>query len=669
MIAFDQPACNDLASATHREWLVTNGIGGYASSTIAGMNTRRYHGLLIAATKPPLGRFVLLSQLEDAITVNGVRFDLSTNMYAGDVVHPQGYLHLIRFELEPHPTFIYAHADWELRKSIFMLDGENTTVIDYAFTHNSAAHTASLEVRPLIAFRDYHGSTHENSAINPTLARTDGCIAITPYPDLPTLYIAHDPAEIDTAAFWYRNFEYSVERARGLDHNEDLFSPFAFRLDIKPGEHFSLIASTEPRSTAALPARPPATTGSVSAQPFTRADLIPTLRRAAEQFIATRAPHKTVLAGFHWFGDWGRDTMISLPGLLLTTGQPDIAREILLQFVRYVDAGMLPNRFPDMGETPEYNTVDATLWFFEAIRQYVAFRSDADWRAHALTLLRDSLYTPLKDIIHAHIAGTRFGIHADEQGFLWAGNSGTQLTWMDARVGDIAITPRFGRPVEIQALWFNALRTLEAFARLLADDSTATLCADLAGKLQSNFESIFWNEELGFLNDVAGDGGNDTSLRPNQVFAISLHHPLLTGERARRVLAAVERDLLTPVGLRTLSPHDPHYSGACDGDVWSRDSAYHQGTVWPWLIGAFFEAKLRVADSQPAVLAEIDAWLNAFSAHLREAGLGQVSEIFDGDAPHTPRGCIAQAWSVSEVLRLATIVEATRIEASTHGVP
>jgi predicted glycogen debranching enzyme len=668
VIAFDQPACNDLAIATHREWLVTNGIGGYASSTIAAMNTRRYHGLLIAATKPPLGRFVLLSQLEDALTVDGVRFDLSTNMYTGDVVHPQGFRNLIRFELEPHPTFIYAHDDWELRKSIFMLQGENTTVIEYVFTQKNEGHTASLEVRPLIAFRDYHGSTHENDALNHTLSQADGCIAISPYPGLPTLYLAHDPARIDTAAFWYRNFEYPAERARGLDHTEDLFSPFAFRLDIESGRHFSLIAATEPHSTSIVPNHTRAAElRSIDDQtpaPFGRPDLIPTLQRAAGQFIATRAPHKTLLAGYHWFGDWGRDTMISLPGLLLTTGHPEIAREILLQFVRYIDGGMLPNRFPDMGETPEYNTVDATLWFFEAIRQYVAFRDDTDWRDHALALLRESLYTPLKEIILAHIAGTRYGIHADEQGFLWAGDATTQLTWMDARVGDIPITPRAGRPVEIQALWFNALRTLEGFAHLLADDATAHTCNAIADKLKSNFEAVFWNEQLGYLNDVAGDGGDDASLRPNQVFAISLHHPLLTGERAHRVIAAVERDLLTPVGLRTLSPHDAHYCRACDGDASSRDGAYHQGTVWPWLIGAFFEAKLRVAASRESVIAEIDAWLDVFTAHLREAGLGQVSEIFDADHPHTPRGCIAQAWSVAEVLRLAMMVESPR-----HGAP
>jgi predicted glycogen debranching enzyme len=317
---------------------------------------------------------------------------------------------------------------------------------------------------------------------------------------------------------------------------------------------------------------------------------------------------------------------------------------------------MLPNRFPDAGDEPEYNTVDATLWYFEAIRQYVAYRDDEAWRADALDLLRDSLYAALQSIVSGHLAGTRYGIHIDQNGFLWAGDASTQLTWMDAKVGDTAFTPRSGRAVEIQALWHNALRTLAHFAHLLGDESSATSYTELADKLQANFEGVFWNEELGFLNDVAGEHGYDGSLRPNQIFAVSLHYPLLTGDRARRVVEAVERELLTPYGLRTLSPKDSRYRGCYEGGVWARDSAYHQGTVWPWLIGPFFFAKLRAYASSAEVFSQIKGWLKIFSAHLREAGLGQVSEILDGDPPYTPRGCIAQAWSVSEILRLANHV-------------
>jgi predicted glycogen debranching enzyme len=348
--------------------------------------------------------------------------------------------------------------------------------------------------------------------------------------------------------------------------------------------------------------------------------------------------------------------MIALPGLLLATDQPTLAREILRQFVSRLDKGMLPNRFPDNGEQPEYNTVDATLWFFEAIRQYVHYRKDAAWREEAIELLRNELYEPLRGILHWHMEGTRYGIHCDEQGFLWAGNADTQLTWMDARVEGIAITPRHGRPVEIQALWYNALCTFVGFAELLGDAPAASPYAMVADKLKKNFQAIFWNEETSCLLDVAGDGGNDAAIRPNQVFTISLHHPLLSGERARQVIEVVEKTLLTPFGLRTLAAADPHYRGIYHGDAWSRDSAYHQGTVWPWLAGPFFRAKLLVHASSNETLDQVDAWLTCFADHLQDAGVGQVSEIFDGDSPHLSRGCIAQAWSVAEILRLAKLV-------------
>jgi predicted glycogen debranching enzyme len=329
-----------------------------------------------------------------------------------------------------------------------------------------------------------------------------------------------------------------------------------------------------------------------------------------------------------------------------------------LHYVRYVDRGMLPNRFPESGEQPEYNTVDATFWFFEAIRQYFTYRDDEAWRSAALDLVREYLYAPLKSVVQAHRSGTRYGIHVDEQGFLWAGDASTQLTWMDAKVGEIAITPRGGRAVEIQALWYNALRSMEDFARLLGDAVAADSYAELAARLQKNFETVFWNDETQYLNDVVGESEFDGSLRPNQIFCVGLHHALLKGERARKVVDAVGQELLTPYGLRTLSSKDGKYRGCYEGDVWSRDSAYHQGTVWPWLAGAYFFAKLHVSESPEALLPEIDAWLDQFTEHLCEAGLGQVSEIFDGDYPHRTRGCIAQAWSVAEILRLAKRVAA-----------
>jgi predicted glycogen debranching enzyme len=360
--------------------------------------------------------------------------------------------------------------------------------------------------------------------------------------------------------------------------------------------------------------------------------------------------------------------MIALPGLLLSTNQPETAKEILLQFLKYIHCGMLPNRFPDQGETPEYNTVDATLWFMEAIWQYLNYREDIEWRSSALDLIHLQFYPALESIIEHHLTGTHYGIHADHEGFLWAGDSSTQLTWMDAKVGDTAITPRAGRPVEIQALWYNALRIIEGFGREFQDIAFADYCAGVANRLQINFERVFWNEEAQCLYDVVGESGPDAAIRPNQVIAVSLRHNLLSREKAIGVLRAAERDLLTPYGLRTLAPSDSRYRPRYEGDVWSRDSAYHQGTVWPWLAGPFFTAKIRHSDNPEQALAETQAWLDRFSAHLEEAGLGQISEIFDAEEPHNPRGCIAQAWSVAELLRLAKLVTEKSVETATPHV-
>ena len=661
MIQFSQEECRNFEFIRSREWLVTNGIGGYASSTIAGMNTRRYHGLLVAATAPPLGRLVLLSQVEDTLVIGDVRYPLSTNLYRGNVVHPSGYMHLRDFRLDQNPIFTYGNGHWEIVKKIWMVRGQNTSIVEYRLEGSTLPEKAYLEVRPLIAFRDYHGTTHENEVLNRTVEQTEGAVAIQPYASLPKLYIAHDTATVQTDGYWYRSFEYEQERERGLEYTEDLFSPLVLRACLSDQNHFALIASTDSQSISKLDELRHAAVRRESLSRYNfraeygRSELIPLLYKAAEQFIVTRAPFKTTIAGYHWFGDWGRDTMIALPGLLLATDQPDLAKEIVFEYLRYLDAGMLPNRFPDKGTKPEYNTVDATLWFFEAIRQYVNYRKDESWRSEAVNLLRDTLYSPLKEIVCCHMAGTRYGIRVDEQGFLWAGDSTTQLTWMDAKVGDVAITPRHGRPVEIQALWYNALRTLAEFAMLLGDKLAADAYTALAAKLHANFVSVFWNPQRQCLFDVVGDGGVDDSLRPNQIFAISLRYPLLSGDLARKVLAAVEAELLTPYGLRTLSSDNHHYRGVYRGGVLSRDSAYHQGTVWPWLSGAFFSAKLAVSESPEMVLDEIDRWLEVFEPHLRDAGVGQVSEIFDGDYPHCPRGCIAQAWSVAEILNLAKL--------------
>ncbi len=662
MHTFNRSECNDLSSSGSKEWIVTNGIGGYASSTIAGMNTRRYHGLLVAATTPPVGRLVLLSKLEDALIIDGLRVELSTNLYGGRVIHPDGYLRLDSFSLDPFPIYTYSDGRFTLTKSIFMVQGSNTVVIEYLLTSRGDAHEITLEVRPLIAFREYHATTHENETLDSTLTETFGCVRVQPYSDLPALFLSHDADSVFADGHWYRNFEYAEERARGLDFSEDLFSPLQFKTSLTGRKRLTLIASTEMHSTADASAFRHAAIRrdtSLRYQNHCKGDLselIAALERAAEQYIVSRPPLKTIIAGYPWFADWGRDTMIALPGLLLSTGQTEVARDILLAFRQSIDKGMLPNRFPEKGEVPEYNTVDATLWFFEAIWQYLTCQTDAAWREEAWHLIEADFYPALKNIADLHISGTRYGIHADEDGFLWAGDNTTQLTWMDAKVGDTAITPRAGRPVEIQALWYNALRILEELGRQFRDNDAADRYSGVASRLHSRFESVFWNHERQCLFDVVGGNSVDASIRPNQIIAISLRHGLLGRDRALDVLKAAERELLTPFGLRTLAPSDPNYRGRYEGDVWSRDSAYHQGTVWPWLAGPFFTAKLQFSEDPAEAAREARAWLEAFSTHLNDAGLGQVSEIFDGDPPHLPRGCFAQAWSVAELLKLAKAV-------------
>jgi predicted glycogen debranching enzyme len=649
MIEIDQEGCRNLETALSREWLETNGIGGFSSSTITGLNTRRYHGLLTAATTPPVGRLVLLSKLEETLTIDGRRYELSANQYPGGV-HPEGFKYQTGFRLDPFPVFTYEVEGVRLEKRVFMLQGENTTVVQYEVPVPLEGRTAVpivLEVRPLIAFRDYHSTTHENGALNSKMETQDGLTTVKPYSDLPALHFAHDTAQIEVNGFWYRNFQYAIEQERGLDFAEDLFSPCAFTFDLTKSPLVSIIASTERRDVGKADAYRKAETErrnllsgkSVADQP------ISTLTAAADQFIVARERCKTVIAGYHWFADWGRDTMIALPGLTLATGHAEIVKSILAEFAVHVDQGMLPNRFPDAGETPEYNTVDATLWFFEAVRALVQYTNDFDF-------VRTTLYSVFIDIINWHVKGTRYNIHVDSDGLLFSGEPLVQLTWMDAKVDDWVVTPRTGKAVEIQALWYNALRVMEDLAEKFGDKANQKQYKTMAASARKSFNEKFWNGQTDCLYDVVNGDERDSSIRPNQVFAVSLSNSMLSKARAKSILRVVERELLTPRGLRTLSPKDPRYLGRYEGDPRSRDGSYHQGTVWPWLMGAYISAYVKTF-GENAGRTFASEWLKNFEAHLTEACLGQVSEIFDGDPPHTPRGCVAQAWSVAELLRTA----------------
>ena len=646
-IPFDHSICSDIDEASRLEWLETNGIGGYSSSSIAGLNTRRYHGLLVAALKPPVDRYLLLSKLEEIFLLDGKRFDLSANQYEG-AVHPQGQRLLNSFRLDPFPVFNYRIEDVEIEKSVFLMHGENTAVIQYELFGDLGGRSALLEVRALVAFRDHHSTARANSSIRRDVAIAEGVATIMPYDGMPSLHFAHNAESISSDGFWFYHFVYERERERGLDYLEDLYSPFLLRFNLAGDARAAVIASTELHDAAEA--------RMLEEEEIERREklisaaqgsdiLVTTSTAAADQFVVARGDGNSVIAGYHWFSDWGRDTMIALPGLALVTGRFDVARNILRAFARSMDQGMLPNRFPDAGETPEYNTVDATLWMFHAVSEFLRYTGDYDF-------VRAELYQPLADSVAWHERGTRYGIRVDSDGLLQAGQHGVQLTWMDAKVGDWVVTPREGKPVEIQALWYNALCMMEELARTLGHPKDAKHYAALAGRAGESFEPAFWNEAEACLYDVVGAQGPDPSIRPNQIFAVSLPHALLSGDRARRVVDVVEWELLTPYGLRTLSPRDPNYKGRYAGDQRSRDSAYHQGTVWPWLLGPFLTAYFKVHGKDQEIRKRIDRFLDALRAHLWQAGIGQISEVFDGDAPHQPGGCIAQAWSVAEVLRV-----------------
>ena len=650
MINFAEDILHNFEDATSREWLETNGIGGFACSTVIGLNTRRYHALLTAAMRPPAGRVVLLSKFEETVVIDGQRYDLSANQYSG-AVHPQGYTSMEGFRLDPFPIFTLAVGGVQIEKLLFMVHGQNTTVIQYR-VREQGPRAVQLELRPLIAFRDYHALTHENGALDRTVHfHHEKLASVRPYSEHPSLYFAHDAEEVNSQGYWYKNFEYALERERGLDSVEDLFNPMTLRFDLSARGNATLIASTEILDVASadmLRQQEMDRRSRIVSDLVAEDDLVRTLTAAADQYIVSRGDQKTVIAGYPWFTDWGRDTMIALPGLTLFTGRDEIARSILCEFAQHVDRGMLPNRFPDAGEAPEYNTIDATLWYFEAVRSLLQYTADYPFvRAH--------LYSVLADIIEWHVRGTRYGIKMDEDGLIASSDPNVQLTWMDAKIGDWVVTPRNGKAVEIQALWYNALRTMEDIAAKIGIPADAQKYSTLAALAQRSFNELFWNEEASCLYDVVLDPRSeckpDTAMRPNQILAVSLTHSMLSKRRAKAVVDAVERDLFTPYGLRSLSPADSRYRGHYKGDSVARDSSYHQGPVWAWLLGPFIDAYFKVNGNGKKAQDQVREWLHIFSGHLTEAGLGHVSEIFDGDSPHHPRGCFAQAWSVAEILR------------------
>jgi predicted glycogen debranching enzyme len=659
-IQFGREICSDFEAAEAREWLVTNGIGGFASGTVAGGNTRRYHGLLIAALQPPVGRKQLVGSLDEEARYNGSPYALATHRWASGTVDPKGFLNIESFRLEGmKPVWTYALADALLEKRIWMKQGENTTYVQYRLVRSSGP--VEVDLKALVNYRDFHSSTHAGDwrmKIEPV----EHGVRILAFNGAKPFYLKSTEASCELRHEWYRDCYLVQETRRGLDDREDHLFAALFQAKLEVGASVTFVLTTEEKTSLdGETALSELANHEVKlfqdwqqANEKTREEAPSWLWQlvlAADQFLVKRPlpDHPegcSIIAGYHWFSDWGRDTMISLPGLTLATGRSEMAKRILLAFARYVDGGMLPNNFPDADGKPEYNTVDAALWYFEAVRQYFAATQDA------VTLQR--LFPVLTSIIDWHVKGTRYNIHVDPaDGLLYAGVPGVQLTWMDAKVGDWVVTPRVGKPVEINALWINALKTMADFGRLLIKPFDSY--EKLADKAKQSFQK-FWNVERNCCYDVIDSPGvgNDGSLRPNQIFAVSLPVSPLSAEQQRAVVDICAQHLQTSYGLRSLAPGEPGYQGHYGGGPRDRDAAYHQGTTWGWLLGHFALAHFCVYKDCAAAL----RFLEPLGRQIYCGGLGTLAEIFDGDAPFAPRGCIAQAWTVGEVLRAWKVLTA-----------
>ena len=630
------------------EWLETDGLGGFASGTVSGVRTRRYHALLQPATTPPTGRMVLVNGFDAWVDTPAGTFAVTTQRYAPDVRHPDGASRIDSFDSEPWPTWTFTLPDGTALKHEVFLE-HSSGVVALSWTLIRAGSEVTLRARPFLSGRDYHSTHHENGAFRFEPQRADSAIRFQPYGGVPGI-VALFNGEYHHGPDWYRNFFYSAEAERGLDATEDLASPGIFTWHLRTqGDTAVLILKAaaseglEPHRSADVVRLYEATRSTELAR---RQALGSPLDRAADSYIVQRGRGRTIVAGYPWFTDWGRDTFIALRGLCFATGRFKDARDILVEWADAVSEGMLPNRFPDRGQDPEFNAVDASLWFVVAAGELLA-------KTRRSRVLNSSdgaaLRRAIAQIVAGYAAGTRYGIRMDHDGLLAAGVPGVQLTWMDARVGDRVVTPRIGKPVEVQALWINALAVAAEIDRSWAEP---------LAQVRASFSDRFWIEAHGCLADVVDvdhvPGTRDETCRPNQILAVGgLPHALIHGDRARRIVAVVERRLLTSIGLRSLAPDEAGYAPRYEGDSSARDAVYHQGTVWPWLMGAFVDAWLRSNGNTPANREEArQRFVAPLYEHLRAAGVGHVSEIADAESPFTPRGCPFQAWSLGELIRI-----------------
>jgi len=649
-LVIGREACVDYARSSRLEWLETNGRGGFALGTASGANTRRYHGLLVASLRPPVDRVVTLARLEETLLGAPGEVPLATNQYPG-TLHPTGYRLLEEFRLDPFPTWRFRVGEACIERRLFLVHGAETVVVVY-----ESDRPVRLRVEPLLAFRDYHSLAHRNDSARADVAEEEqgGVRRLTfrPYAGLPPLFLHHPGAPFRAAPTWHEKVEYLEELDRGLDFREDLLVPGSFVLEVGPGQPAWVAATLDAAAGFDAQGVRRLETEELGRRRQMGGAVDGRLRMAADQFVVTRADGSpTVIAGYPWFTDWGRDTMISLPGLLIATGQLERARAVLEGFLRHLDGGLVPNRFPDQSGPAEYNTVDATLWMFQAVHAYLRAGGERGF-------VRDVFFPRAQEILEAHVQGTHQGIRVDpEDGLLVAGGPGTNLTWMDARVNGQPVTPRHGKPVEVNALFHNALRLMERWASGFGDAARSREYGALAARVGASFERAFWNSSKGCLHDVILPEGPDGRVRPNQILALSLAFPLLAEMRRLAVLRKVEAELLTPVGLRTLARGEPGYQPHYGGGPAERDAAYHQGLVWPWLIGPFVDAYLAVHGNSAETRKHCRGLLSGLERHLVEEGcLGSISECFEAEEPFRPVCAPAQAWSVAEVLRLRVLV-------------
>jgi predicted glycogen debranching enzyme len=660
-IRFGREICGDLAVAERREWWIGNGRGAYAAGTIAQSLTRRYHGLLIAPIEPPLGRHLILAKADAELVIGDRREPLFTNRWAGGAVAPAGHRAIETFHLDgTMPVWRFAFGDLCVEQRIWMEPGQHTTYVAWRLLTPAHEVTPHLSVSLLANDRDHHGETWM-PGFNPDIA-VDRAALIVDLPGHVTLRVAADGGRVEARRDWIENFDLPVERERGLgdrDHHlrvgqvelplaDDGWHGFAASLELTASPDLVAALDRRRQHDASILTRAFTANKAFDSAPGWVARLV-----LASDFYVIARPvpdiedGRSVVAGYPWFGDWGRDTMISLPGLCLATGRYADALKILETFARFIDRGMLPNEFPGAGAVPQYNTVDAALWYIEAWRAYVAATGDS--------ASLEKVFPTLVDIVDWHQRGTRYGIGVDPvDGLLRAGEPGVQLTWMDARIGDRVITPRIGKPVEINALWHNALAAMADFAKKLGQSSEAYRSA--AERAGCGFQRFIRQDSGGLFDVIDGPGGDDPAFRPNQILAASLPASPIDKSVQRAVVDRCGAALLTSYGLRSLAPGEPDYQGHYQGGVVERDSHYHQGPVWGWLLGHWALAYDRAHDDPAAA----QQWLEPIADHLMDAGLGQVSEIFDGDPPHWPRGCPAQAWSVACILEAWSRLESAK---------